>query len=98
MARIEPEAFGDRELARVFVAATLAEARRAETVLTGRGVDYVVEVELIGRTLFGSDRYGAVFSVLVSQARYCGSQLAAAGLAPGVLVDDETEPGDPGSP
>jgi hypothetical protein len=35
--------------------------------------------------------YGAGFYVMLSQARYCGSQLAAAGLAPGVLIDDETD-------
>jgi hypothetical protein len=91
MARVEPEAFADRELRRVFIAATLAEALRAEEVLTERGVDYVVEVEPLGRTLLGSDRYGAAFYVVFSQARYCGSQLVAAGLAPGVLIDDETD-------
>ena len=91
MARVEPEAFADRELRRVFIAATLAEALRAEEVLTERGVDYIVEVELLGRTLLGSDRYGAAFYVVFSQARYCGSQLVAAGLAPGVLIDDETD-------
>ena len=91
MARVDPEAFADRELTRVFIAATLAEALQAENVLTERGVDYVVEVELLGRTLLGSDRYGAAFYVMFSQAPYCGSQLVAAGLAPGVLIDDETD-------
>jgi hypothetical protein len=91
MARVDPDAFADRELRRVFIAATLAEAFRAEKVLTERGVDYVVEVEPLGRTLLGSDRYGAAFYVAFSQARYCESQLAAAGLARGVLIDDETD-------
>ena len=88
MARLEPEALGDRELVQVFIASTLAEAQQAEELLTQRGVNYVVEVEAFGRTLFGSPRNVAVISVEAGHAQYCGSQLVAAGLGPGVLIDE----------
>ena len=90
MARVESEALADRDLAGVFVAETLEVARRVEEVLTHRGVDYVVQVELFGYTLFGSARYGAMFYVAVGQAEYCRSALVAAGLGLGVV---EEEPG-----
>ena len=79
---------GDRELERVFMASTLGEAQQAEELLTQQGVNYVVEVEAAGRTLFGSPRNVAVISVEASQAQYCGSQLVAAGLGQGVLIDE----------
>ena len=88
MARLEPDALKDRELVQVFIASTLAEAQRAEEVLTLHGVNYVVEVEPLGRTLFGSPRNMAVISVESGQARYCGSQLVAAGLELGVIVEE----------
>ena len=89
MARVESETLANWELAGVFMAETLHEARRVEELLTHRGVDYVVQVELFGRTFFGSPRYGATFYVTVSQAQYCRSALIAAGLELGVV---ETEP------
>ena len=79
--------FGGQELAAVFLAATLREARRAEALLTERGVNYVVKTEQFGHSLLGSPRVGAVFYVQVSQVDYCGSQLVAAGLGRGVLID-----------
>ncbi len=87
MPLVDPEVFGDKELTKVFLAPTIAEARRAEAVLSERGIDYIVKPEAYGRTLFGSPRVGAVFYVQVSQAEYCGAQLVAAGLGWGVLVD-----------
>ena len=81
---------------RLFAAATLAEARRVEHLLTERGVDYLVSVEPVGSTLFGSIRHGALFSVLTSQALYCASLLSDAGMGYGVLVDDASE--DPNQP
>ena len=74
-------------MAAVFLAATLREARRAEALLTERGVNYVVKAEQFGHSLLGSPRVGAIFYVQVSQAEYCGSQLVAAGLGLGVLID-----------
>jgi hypothetical protein len=92
MPRVDPEAFDEREVTPVFVAATLAEAMRVEHLLTERGVNYLVSVEPVGSTLFGSTRHGALFSVLASQALYCASLLTDAGLGYGVLVDDASDP------
>jgi|KBSMisStandDraft_5_1062788.scaffolds.fasta_scaffold1690750_1 hypothetical protein len=87
MPQVSPDVFGGQELAAVYLAATLRDARRAEALLTERGVNYVVKTEQFGHSLFGSPRVGAVFYVQVSQADYCGSQLVAAGLGQGVLID-----------
>jgi hypothetical protein len=88
MALIDPEAFGDEELSQVFLAPGMKEARRAEAVLSERGVDYLVQPEAYGRTLFGSRRMGAVFYVRSSQAEYCAVELTAAGLGWGVLTGE----------
>ena len=90
VARVESETLADRDLAAVFIAPTLGEARRVEELLTERGVDYAVQVELFGYTFFGSARYGAVFYVAAGQAEYCRSALVTAGLELGVV---EEEPG-----
>lgn len=75
---LEDEAIEDGE--RVYVAASLREARRVEEALTGHGIEYAVEVEELGRsTLFGSLRHGAAFYVRPSQAEYCRTMLAALG-------------------
>ena len=62
------------------------------------GVDYSVEVELIGRSLlFGSVRMGAAFYVTSSQAAYCRQQLSAAGFDKGVVAGGhDQEPRSPG--
>jgi hypothetical protein len=87
MGLVDAEVFGDEKLVKVFLAPTMSEARRAEAVLTERGVNYVVKPEAYGRTLFGSPRMGAVFYVQGSHAAYCGEQLVAAGLGWGVLIE-----------
>jgi hypothetical protein len=85
MPRVDLEALADQKLTRVFVSLKLAEARRAEELLAARGVDYVVTVEAVGRTLLGSPRNAAVFSVHDSQAVSCVSALVEAGLGAGVI-------------
>ena len=88
MARVESEAIADRDPVAVYIGETLAEAQRVEELLTQRGVDYAVQVELIGYTLLGSARYGAMFYVKVSQAEYCRSTLMATGLELGVIEEE----------
>lgn len=89
MARVDPEEFGDQELARIFMTPKLAEARRAEDVLTERGVSYIVLAEPFGRTLLGLPRTGASFYVAAEHADYCADVLEAAGLARGVVMKDD---------
>jgi hypothetical protein len=85
------DAFDADDLACVYVAATLREARVAEAVLTAVGVDYVVDVEEIGTTLFGSRRHGAAFYVASAQAAYSGTKLVSAGLGLGVVIQEDDD-------
>ena len=88
MGRIHTDDLTDAE--RVFVAWSLRVAKRAEELLTGYGVDYGVDVEVMGRSfLFGAARHAAVFYVASSQAGYCRTQLTAAGLGKGVVESEE---------
>jgi len=76
---VEPDDLHEPE--HVCTASSIREARRIEALLTGRGVDYVVQVEEIGRSiLFGTPRHGAAFYVAATQADYCRSVLAEEGL------------------
>lgn len=87
MARIEPEGLAEPE--RVFIAATLAEARRVEDLLSAEGVDYVVQVEQFIKSVLFGPRNGAAFYVASGQAAYCRSRLTASGLGQGVLVEPD---------
>ena len=89
MPHVDPDDFGDEELARIFMTPKLAEARQAEAVLTERGVRYFVITERFGRTLFGLPRNGASFFVSAGEADACAEILTAAGLARGVVAKDE---------
>ncbi len=91
MGRIDVEDVEARGLARVFVAATMAEARKVEECLTERGIDYAVQAEALSRTLFGSPRYWAAFYVPEAEVRPIGAMLLAAGLEMGIVIDDEDE-------
>ena len=84
---LELEEPGDRELARVFIAATMVEARQAEAVLTAHQVRYAVVAEPIGRTLFGSPRNAAVFYVAAADADACTSVLLNNGLEFGIVKE-----------
>ena len=88
MARIEPDDLPDAE--RVFLAGSLRVAQRIEEWLTNAGVDYAVQVEPLGRSLFfGSVRMGAAFYVNAGQAAYCRQQLIMAGFDGGVVETQE---------
>jgi hypothetical protein len=91
MARIDADELSEPE--RIFIAATLRLALRAEELLTINGVDYAVEVEEYTRSfLFGTPRHAAVFYVASGQAAYCRAQLTGAGLAKGVIDGDAGRP------
>ena len=89
MARIEADALENPEP--IYLASSLRGARRVEALLTSRGIDYVVQVESLGRTaLFGTMRQGAGFYVSSAAAAGCRVLLAAAGLSHGI-VDAQAE-------
>jgi len=88
MARIEADELRDPEL--IFISGSLRLARRVEEWLTTAGVDYVVQVEPIGRSiLFRTLRMGAAFYVTSGQAAYCRQELTVAGLGRGVVDDQD---------
>ena len=77
----------------VFVAFKLSEARTVEELLTHHGIDFVVEVEVLGRTLFGLPRNGALFSVPPEWHQRSMELIVAAGLEVGLIpmeIGDET--------
>ena len=84
MARIDVEQLHDPE--QIYLASSLRAARSVETLLDARGVDYVVQVEEIGRSmLFGTMRHAAGFYVSTGQATYCRALLSEAGLTNGIV-------------
>lgn len=87
MARIEPEQLQDPEP--IYLSSSLKTARKVEALLDARAVDYVVQVEELGRTtLFGTMRYAAGFYVSAGQASHCRALLADAGLSDGIVDED----------
>jgi hypothetical protein len=87
MARLKPDVIPAGTLTRVFIALTLADAKSAEEVLTLNGIDYVVTVEDLARTLFGSPRNVAVFEVPAADATRCAEILTNAGFGAGVVTE-----------
>ena len=62
--RQEPDFFGDRELALIYIAKKLKEALALEKLLTDANLDYLVEPDQYsGGLIFRSERVGAFFYV-----------------------------------
>lgn len=62
--RREPDFFGEYELNLIYVAKRLSDAMRLEELLTGAGLDYLVEPDTyLGGLVFRSERVGAFFYV-----------------------------------
>jgi hypothetical protein len=92
MGKIDAEGLTDPE--RIYLASSLGAARKVEAVLDARGVDYVVQVEELGRTaLFGTMRHAAGFYVSAGQAEYCREALAEAGLTHGIVDEGPVHDG-----
>ncbi|MEW6368845.1 MAG: hypothetical protein AB1714_29805 [Acidobacteriota bacterium] len=89
MAQVERDRFEGIKLAPVFLAISLAEALKAEGVLSAGGVDYVVEIEKCWPGFLRSPAAGAVFYVLPQQVQYCRERLLGAGLAGGVVNEPD---------
>lgn len=60
--RHDEDYFGQQELALLYIAKRLSEAKKMETLLTEAGIDYLVEPDTYrGGFLFVSERIGAFF-------------------------------------
>jgi len=87
---VDPEAFADRDIARIYIAGRLTEARRVESLLSEKGIDYAVEIEPFRTLLLGifPRQYdGVAFYVLSEQAALARHTLEGARLRAG-LVDE----------
>lgn len=81
--RQEPEHFGEQELSLVYIAKRLKDALRIEQILTGAGVDFLVEPDRYsGGVIFRSERVGAFFYVAPSDVAVAHQTLRAAGFKP----------------
>jgi hypothetical protein len=87
VARVAIEDFADEEVARIYLAARLAEAQLVEVELNKQDLDYAVEVEpyLAAAVFWLSEYRDAAFYVHVAQADFCSGILRAAGLTAGLL-------------
>ena len=90
MGRIDIENFSDKDISRIFIAASIKEAELAEDILTRNGIDYAISLEAYTRLFFGTPREGIAFYVLSGQAEYYRGLLASRGLSKG-LIDEEAE-------
>ena len=79
--------FADKEIARIYFAGRLSEARLVQTELDKQNIDYAVEVEpyLASALFWLSEHKGAAFYVISGQADFCCSVLNEAGLTAGLL-------------
>jgi hypothetical protein len=81
--RKEPDYFGERELALIYVARKLKEALAIEAALTAAGVDYLVEPDTYtGGIVFRSERVGAFFYVAPEGAEAARRVLSEHGYRP----------------
>ena len=81
--RRQDEQFADSELNLVYIAKRLREAKRLEELLTGAGIDYLVETDTYrGGFIFVSERVGAFFYVQPDAETACRSLLSEHGFKP----------------
>lgn len=81
--RREPDHFGEQELDLLYVAKRLKEALRLEEILTGAGLDYLVEPDKYsGGIIFRSERVGAFFYVAPADAGAARQTMERAGFRP----------------
>lgn len=88
MARIEIEDFWDKNISRIFIAASIKEAEFVDAILTQDGIDYAVSLEPFVQGILLSERNGIAFYVLSAQASYCRKLLESKGLSSGLTVDE----------
>ena len=81
--RLDPDEFGEEELALLYVAKKLNESLRVEDVLNNAGLDYAVEPDTYrGGVIFQSERVGAFFYVTGATEAAAREALSRAGFKP----------------
>ena len=90
MSRVAIDDFGDKEIARIYLASRLAEAKLVEAELQKHNIDYAVEVEpYLTTVLFWiSEHKGAAFYVISGQVDFCCQVLREAKLTAGLLEEE----------
>jgi hypothetical protein len=77
------EFFGDQDLALVYIAKRLREAKRLEAALTAASLDYLVETDTYrGGFIFVSERVGAFFYVHPDYEEECRNVMKQSGFTP----------------
>ena len=85
MVKVTLDDFADKEVARIYLAGRLAEAKQVEEILSANGINYAVEVEpYVTLSFFSSEYAGSAFYVLLGQADFCKRALFEAGLKVGI--------------
>jgi hypothetical protein len=84
----DEEFFEDEELALLYIAKRLSEAKLLEKVLEDAGIDYLVEPDAYrGGILFPAERIGAFFYVQLLQAPSARTLIAEKGYRPYEVLD-----------
>ncbi len=87
---IEDLSKSEKDITRIFIAASLNEAQNVEEILTGNGINYAVTIEKFVRFgLFPSEIPGAAFYVLSGQGSFCRDLLRRKGLLSGIIEEEE---------
>ncbi len=89
MARVTEDEFAGKDIAPVYLAETLKEAKTVEEILNGNGIDYLVEIEQYAKMsiLTSPVGTGVAFYVLAGQAAFCRSLLESKGASAGIVDD-----------
>ncbi len=89
--RRDPNALGEENRVLVFIAGSVGEAQRVETVLTSDGIDYCLLAEEFTQGILSSMRTGLGCYVVEAQASVARRRLAEANLQSGIIDADPGE-------
>jgi len=88
MGRIDIENFSNKDVLRIFIAASIKETESAEDILTQNGIEYAISLEPFMQGILGSERDGIAFYVLSRQASFCKKLLESKGLSSGLIIEE----------
>ena len=91
MSRVDITDFSDKEISRIFIAASIGEAERVESLLTENAITYAVQIEdFVKPGLFTTSvNEGVAFYVLSRQHDFCRQLLFAKGLKTGLIENED---------